>query len=112
MRLSNILTVITGWLRAGYPEPAPRRGYMPLLVLMPMRLGDADVDAIADELVRAGEQVSLDAIRAAIAARSQSRPLDSDIARIAARLVTSNEASASEKTSDQGSRRRRLDRAG
>jgi hypothetical protein len=112
MRLSNILTVITGWLRVGYPEQAPRRGYMPLLALTPTRLGDADVDATADELVRAGKPVSLDAIRATIAARSQSRPLDSDIARVSARLVISNEPSASEKTSDQGSRRRRLHRAG
>ena len=112
MRLSTIPAVIAGWLRAGYLEQAPRRGYMPLLALMPTRLGDADIDSIADQLVRAGKPVSLDAIRAAIAARSHSPPLDSDIARIAARLVISNEPSASEKTNDQGSRRRRLHRAG
>jgi hypothetical protein len=93
--LSTIPAVIVGWLRTGYPEQAPRQGYNPLLALIPMRLGNADVDAIADELVRAGKPVSLDAIRAAITARPQSQPFDSDIARIATRLVINNEPSAS-----------------
>jgi hypothetical protein len=112
MRLSPIPAAIVGWLRAGYPGQAPRQGYNPLLALLPMRLGDADADAIVGELVRAGKPVSFDAIRAAIAARSQSQPLDSDIARIAARLGTDNEPSASDKTNNQGCRRRRLHRVG
>jgi hypothetical protein len=80
MRLSTILASVVGWLRAGYPEQDPRKGYVPLLALAPARLSEADVDAIADELIRAGRPVSVDAIRAAITSRSQSQPLDSDIA--------------------------------
>jgi hypothetical protein len=88
MRLSTILASVADWLRAGYPEQAPRQGYLPLLALVPARLSEADVEATADELIRAGRPVSVDAIRAAITARSQSQPLDSDIARITARPPT------------------------
>jgi Protein of unknown function (DUF3349) len=112
VRLSAFLASVAGWLRAGYPEQAPGQGYVPLLALAPARLADADVDAIADELIRGGRPVSVDAIRAAITARSQSQPLDSDIARISARLVVRGEPSSSQTMRDHGSRRRRLHRAG
>ena len=71
MRLSTILASVVGWLRAGYPEQAPRQGYVPLLALAPARLSEADVDAIADELIRAGRPVSVDAIQDRITARPQ-----------------------------------------
>lgn len=112
MRLSTILASVVGWLRAGYPEQAPRQGYVPLLALAPARLSEADVDAIADELIRAGRPVSVDAIRAAITARSQSQPLDSDVARISARLVVRGGPSSGQRLRDHASRRRRLHRAG
>ena len=114
MRLSNILASVVGWLRVGYPEQAPRQGYVPLLALAPApeRLSEADVDAIADELIRAGRPVSVDAIRAAITTRLQSQPLDSDIARISARLVVRGGPSSGQRLRDPGSRHRRLHRAG
>jgi Protein of unknown function (DUF3349) len=112
MRLSTILASVVGWLRAGYPEQAPKQGYVPLLVLAPARLSEADVDAIADELIRAGRPVSVDVIRAAITARSQSQPLDSDIARISARLVVRGGPSSGQRLWDHGTPRRRLHRAG
>jgi hypothetical protein len=112
MRLSTIPASVAGWLRAGYPEQAPRQGYVPLLALVPARLFEADVDAIADELIRAGRPTSVDAIRAAITARSQSQPLDSDIARISSSLVVRGEPSSGQLMRDHGSRRRRLHRAG
>ena len=112
MRLSEILASVVAWLRAGYPEQAPRQGYVPLLALAPARLSEADVDAIADELIGAGRPVSVDAIRAAITARSQSQSLDSDIARITAKLVVRGEPSSGRPMRDHGPRRRRLHRAG
>jgi hypothetical protein len=112
MRLSTILASVVGWLRADYPEQAPRQGYVPLLALAPTRLSEADVDAIADELIRAGRPVSVDAIRAAVTTRSQSQPLDSDIARINARLVVRGEPLSGQPMRDHGPRRRRLHQAG
>jgi Protein of unknown function (DUF3349) len=112
MRLSTILASVVGWLRAGYPEQDPRKGYVPLLALAPARLSEADVDAIADELIRAGRPGSVDAIRAAITSRSQSQPLGSDIAWISARLVVRDGPSSGQTLRDYGSPRRRLHRAG
>jgi hypothetical protein len=83
-----------------------------LLALAPARLSEADVDAIADKLIRAGRPVSVDAIRAAITTRSQSQPLDSDIARISASLVVRDEPSSGQLMRDHVSRRRRLHQAG
>jgi hypothetical protein len=87
MTLPPFLTAIIGWLRAGYPEGVPQRDYIPLLALLPSRLTDDDVAAIADRLARASDPPSTEAIRAAIGATVQTQPLDSDVARVSARLT-------------------------
>lgn len=109
MKPSSLLTAIIRWFRAGYPDQAPKHGYIALLALAPACLTDADVDAIADELMRAGKPVSADAIRAAITARLHTRPSDSDIARINARLVAPS-SSSGQRRQEQGYRHRRLHR--
>lgn len=87
MKASSILTAVTRWLRAGYPDGAPRRGYIPLVALMPGPMARGDIDASADELARSDGPVSADMIRAAASARLHGQPLDADVIRISARLT-------------------------
>jgi hypothetical protein len=87
MALPPVLTSIIGWLRAGYPEGVPERDYIPLFALLASQLTDADVSAIADELAGSSDLASAHAIRAAIGAVTHDRPLESDVARVSARLA-------------------------
>jgi hypothetical protein len=43
MALRTILAAARAWLRAGYPADAPKRGYSPLIALMPSQQPDADI---------------------------------------------------------------------
>jgi hypothetical protein len=87
MALPTFLTDIIGWLRAGYPEGVPDHDYIPLFALLGSHLTDDEVRKIADELAASGDQHSAQAIHAAINAVTNEHPLDSDIARVRARLA-------------------------
>jgi len=87
MALPPFVSSVIGWLRAGYPDGVPTYDYLPLFALLSRRLSDADVGALADELATAGDPASARAIRDAIAATTNTPPLDSDVARVSARLA-------------------------
>lgn len=87
MALRPSLTSIISWLRAGYSAESPERGYLPLFALMARKLTDADIAAIAGELAGASHPATAHAIREAIGAVTHDRPLDSDVARVSARLA-------------------------
>lgn len=87
MALPPVLTSIITWLRAGYPDGVPERDYIPLFALLASQLTDADATAVANELAGASDPVSADAIRTAVGALTHDRPLDSDVARVRARLA-------------------------
>lgn len=87
MALPPILSSIISWLRAGYPEGVPDVDYIPLFALLASQLTDADVAAIADELADSSDPDSARAIRTAIGAVTNGKPLDSDVARVRARLA-------------------------
>lgn len=87
MALPPFLTSIIGWLRAGYPDGVPEHDYIPLFALLASQLTDADVSAVANELAGSSDAVSAEAIRAALGALTHDRPLDSDVARVRARLA-------------------------
>jgi hypothetical protein len=87
MAVLSFFTAIIRWLRAGYPEGVPQRDYVPLFALMPTRLTDADVAAIAGELASASDPPSAQAVRTAISIATHSQPSDSDVARVSARLA-------------------------
>ncbi len=87
MPLPPVLSSIISWLRAGYPEGVPERDYIPLFALLGSQLTDADVTAIADELANASDPGSAHAIREAIGTVTREKPLDSDVARVRARLA-------------------------
>jgi hypothetical protein len=87
MALPPVLASIVGWLHAGYPEGVPEQDYVPLFALLARQLTDSDVAAVADELAGTGDPASGRAIRAAIGAVTHDRPLDTDVARVRARLA-------------------------
>jgi hypothetical protein len=87
MALPPALSKIIGWLRAGYPEGVPDVDYIPLFALLGKQLSDADVKEIADELAKSSDPESAHAIREAIETVTSHKPLDSDVARVRARLA-------------------------
>jgi len=87
MAVPPFLSSVIDWLRAGYPEGVPDVDYVPLFALLGSELTDADINAIADELATTGDPATAQGIRDAIAAASDEKPLDVDVARVRARLV-------------------------
>lgn len=47
MGLRDRVFSVVAFLRAGYPRPAPEVGYAPLLALLPRRLSDDEISAVA-----------------------------------------------------------------
>jgi Protein of unknown function (DUF3349) len=87
MALPSFLRQIISWLRAGYPEGVPSVDYIPLFALLGSQLTEDEVMAIAAELEDSASPDSAKAIRAAIKAVTHARPIESDIARVRARLA-------------------------
>jgi hypothetical protein len=87
MQVPSFLADIIKWLRAGYPEGVPDRDYLPLFALLGRHLTDDEVRQVADQLIASGDAHSADTIHAAINAITHEHPLDSDIARVRARLA-------------------------
>jgi hypothetical protein len=85
--LPPFVSSIVGFLRAGYPEGVPEHDYVPLFALLARQLTDDEVVALADELEITGDQGSASAIRRAIRSITREKPLDSDVARVSARLA-------------------------
>lgn len=50
MRLTERVSGLLAFLRAGYPSGAPALGYAPLLALLPRRVSDDEVTTIATKL--------------------------------------------------------------
>jgi Protein of unknown function (DUF3349) len=87
MALPPFLSSIIEWLRAGYPEGVPDVDYIPLFALLGSQLTDTEVSEIAEELASESDPDSAAAIRKAIGNVTHEKVLDSDIARVRARLA-------------------------
>ena len=87
MALPPFLGAIIGWLRAGYPEGVPDVDYIPLFALLGSQLTDTEVGEIADTLAQESDPESAEAIRKAIGTVTHEKPMDSDVARVRARLA-------------------------
>ena len=87
MALPPFLAAIIGWLRAGYPEGVPEHDYIPLFALLGSQLTETEVGEIADVLASSSDQTTAEAIKKAIAAVTQQKPNEADIARVRARLA-------------------------
>ena len=51
MSLGERVSAIVAFFRAGYPKGAPPFGYVPLLALLPRRVTDDEITAIARKLL-------------------------------------------------------------
>jgi hypothetical protein len=51
MSLGDRVSAIVAFFRAGYPKGAPPFGYVPLLALLPRRVTDEEITAIARKLL-------------------------------------------------------------
>ncbi|MFC1419421.1 DUF3349 domain-containing protein [Streptacidiphilus cavernicola] len=87
MPLPPVLSSIVGWLRAGYPEGVPEHDYIPLFALLSRQLSESEVTEIAEELAGSSDPVSAEAIHRAVSAVTAGPLLDSDVARVSARLA-------------------------
>jgi uncharacterized protein DUF3349 len=86
--LSDVLTRILGFLRAGYPEGVPAGDYIPLVALLRRRLSDDDVVAVASELMAIGEMpVQGTDVRVAITKLTDEMPSADDTERVKRRLI-------------------------
>ncbi|SPM38213.1 hypothetical protein MNAB215_389 [Mycobacterium numidiamassiliense] len=47
----RVVSRIVGFFRAGYPDWAPKTGYIPLLALLPRRVSDDEIASIAAKLL-------------------------------------------------------------
>ncbi len=79
---------IVRFLRAGYPEGVPAQDYIPLLALLARQLTSEEVLEVAEGLAANGDTASAAAIRDAIVDITKEEPLESDIARVSARLAS------------------------
>jgi hypothetical protein len=88
MALSDMLTRVIAFLRAGYPDGVPEHDYIPLLALLRRRLCDDEVIAVANELV-AGAEDPVDGIdlRVAITKLTNELPSPEDTERVKQRLA-------------------------
>jgi hypothetical protein len=87
MAIPPVVDKIISWLRAGYPEGVPQHDYIPLLALLGSELTNDQVTLIIDELTFSADPESKEAVQAAIAAVTKTKPSDADINRVRARLA-------------------------
>jgi Protein of unknown function (DUF3349) len=87
MALPPFLARVVTWLRAGYPAGVPEHDYIPLFAVLGMHLSEEEISAVADELASSADPASADAIKKAITAVTNAKPLDSEIDRVRACLA-------------------------
>jgi hypothetical protein len=83
---------VVAFLRAGYPRPAPALGYVPLLALLPRRVTDDEVRAIARKFlmpkrIRVDNDVDNADVGVEIINTTDAMPSADDIGRVQRRLM-------------------------
>jgi hypothetical protein len=88
MALSEVLTKIVEWLRAGYPQGVPERDYVPLLALLRRRLTADEMVQVTDALVEHGA-LPADRVDAGVAITkfTHEMPHETDLERVRTHLV-------------------------
>jgi uncharacterized protein DUF3349 len=88
LALSDMLTRILGFLRAGYPNGVPANDYVPLVALLRRRLSDDEVVVLAAELMSTGESPLETAdVSVAITKLTDEMPSPEDTERVKQRLI-------------------------
>lgn len=89
MGLAARVTGVMAFLRAGYPNGAPAVGYAPLLALLPRRVSDDEVSAIAEKLLAPAHRPADRAdVGVEITRVTDEMPSLDDIGRVESRLAT------------------------
>jgi hypothetical protein len=89
MSLGDLVARIVAFVRAGYPQGVPKTDYIPLLALLPRRLSDDEVAAVATQLAaRAELNIDTADIGAAITRITDELPSPADLDRVQRRLET------------------------
>jgi hypothetical protein len=87
MRLVDLVSRAVAFVRAGYPVEMPPTGYLPLAALLPRRVTDDEICAIAGEFVaRDTAPISTIDIGVAIFRITNAMPSLDDIRRVERRL--------------------------
>ena len=88
MGLTNWVSSVVGWLKAGYPEGVPEADYVPLLAVLARRLSSDEVRAVATQLMRDGRLPVDDVdIGTMITKVSDELPREEDVSRVRTRLA-------------------------
>ncbi|RLV48934.1 DUF3349 domain-containing protein [Nocardioides mangrovicus] len=88
--MSNPVSKVLDWLRAGYPDGVPPTDYFPLLALLrKTQLSDEEVREVAQHLEQRanGEPISTIDIGELITKVTNELPHPDDVSRVGARLV-------------------------
>jgi Protein of unknown function (DUF3349) len=89
MSLSDVVTRMLAFIRAGYPEGVPPTDYYPLLALLRHRLTEEEVAVIAAALTPGDDsRVETGEIRMAITQLTDQVPSQEDLDRVRRRLET------------------------
>lgn len=99
MALGNCVSRLVAFLRAAYPTAAPAVGYEPLLALLPRRVCDDEVTAVAGKLLaarlRPADNAALGTdIGVEITRVTNEMPALDDIERVRRRLAAARAAAA------------------
>jgi Protein of unknown function (DUF3349) len=84
----SLMSSVVDFLRAGYPEGVPTQDYIPLLALLRRQLTDDEVLEVAQSVASDSDPDIAASVREAILEITRQPPLQSDLARVAARMAS------------------------
>ncbi|WP_237566048.1 DUF3349 domain-containing protein [Ornithinimicrobium cerasi] len=88
-RRPGVISRVVSWLRAGYPDGVPTGDYVALLGVLRRRLGEAEIQAIAEELAAQRDLgLTSERVRELIREHSLLDPHEEDVARVSEVLAS------------------------
>ena len=84
--MTNFITKIVAWIKAGYPDGVPHPDQVPLFALLRRRMSDDEVVAVANDLLERGAFDHID-IGVLITEITDALPTPEDIDRVHDRLA-------------------------
>jgi hypothetical protein len=89
MGLSDRISSVVAFFRAGYPDAAPRFGYVPLLALLPRRVSEDEIALLARKLAGSNRRrMDTTDVGVEITRITDELPLPTDVERVQSRLST------------------------
>jgi hypothetical protein len=85
----RVVSRIVGFFRAGYPDWAPKTGYIPLLALLPRRVSEDEITSIAAKLLlRERRPIDNTDIGVEITRTTSEMPSLNDVERVQQRMAS------------------------